>query len=148
MVTEPATLPQAREPKCFGPTLKASTGHSTFTGAVEVDEWIDITIQDAQDTVSTFEGKETPQIVWLISLDGQEDKGVVAYYTTYSTYDGGGKQPEPSKLFSLFRCIGLELPIGSQIDVAPALGKKLRAMFEIKKGKRFATIARIRAVKE
>ena len=76
MQTEPAKLPSATGGRKVGPPVKASgSSLSTFSGIIAVDEWINLTVAGLDEA----DGEFGPQLVWLLTVDGQESAGVVAF---------------------------------------------------------------------
>ncbi len=64
------------------PPVNFSTGgHQTFKGQCK-DGLEPATCVGIEACVSTFEGKETPQYVFLFQLDSQPSAGEVAWYTS------------------------------------------------------------------
>jgi hypothetical protein len=71
-----ATPPGALPPVTFG-----GGGHQTFKGSL-ADGLHPATCVKIEACISTFEGKQTPQYVFLFQIEGRESDGEMAWYAS------------------------------------------------------------------
>jgi len=148
-MTEPATLPRPSDREVGLPPKPPGKSFSTFTGVVEEDEWIELTFHDLDITQGSAQYGGGQRYVWLFTVDGQEDRGVVAYFTGDAT--GFRKDGTPSKFRDVYTCLGVAMPTWdgkTVVNTGPFLGKRCRGMFERVQGKDFLRMTRIKPSKE
>ena len=119
---------------------------SDFSGEVELEEWVGLTVADATETVGSQKYGSKPQVVWLFTVDGQEAKGRVAYFTTITT---GSMGDTPSKYVAFHDLFGVPIPAeGEPTYITPFIGRRCKGMFEEKSGSKYPQLVRLKRAKE
>jgi hypothetical protein len=134
--TEPASLPgrpaEDGDTDVLGAATAPSGGDGTFEGDLD-DDTFDVVLKDLKTkrTPNPFKGGEMrDQLVWLFAIVGQEDKGELAFYTSFSLH-------EKSHLPKVIAALGAPtLNEGDPIKKSAYLGKTCRADIEMVKSKK------------
>lgn len=104
------------------PPVNFSSGHQSFKGTVK-DGLEPATCVGIEACVSTFEGKESPQYVFLFTLDSQPEAGNVAWYTSRKF----GKHPK-MKLPPTLIALKLAAPTPENPNMPNPVGAKARLL--------------------
>jgi hypothetical protein len=118
------------EPSPFGtpgvlpPVTFSSGGHQTFRGQCP-DGLYPATVKKVEACVSTFEGKQTAQYVFMFQIDGREGDGELAWYTSqkYSTH-------QKAKLRPTLIALGLPQPTPENPNLPNPIGAKARILVQ------------------
>lgn len=143
--TTPATLaspPAGHDEDVLGSATAPAGGDGTFEG--EYEGLADVTVADIKTkrTPNPFKGGELrDQLVWLFTIDGIEERGQLAIYTSFSLH-------EKSHLPGLIEKLGKPaLHEGDAIKKSEYIGAKCRAFVEMvpakKTGKKYPRITKL-----
>lgn len=148
--TEAAELPTppANEEPAIGQATSPGGFDNTFEGTV--DEIENLTVSDlyAKTGPNPFKKKDSDpdtrtQLVWCFTVDGREDDGHFALYTSFSLHEKSGLPP-------VLKALGKTLEPGEAIRKSKFVGTKVRGFFEdkvSKTGKPYQKLARLLARK-
>lgn len=141
--TEAAKLPSPppNEGGLKAPTVPQG-GDGTFEGTLEANLYpVTVFAMKNKTSPNKFKnGEMRDQIVWLFTVDGQEEKGQLAVYTSYSLH-------EKSSLLPVLAALGKPLPTAGEPMVdSHYVGAKCKAFIEPKKannGKEYPRITKL-----
>lgn len=110
------------------PTMPAG-GDGTFEGEIETNLY-PLTVADMKNkrSLNKFkQGELRDQIVWLFTVDGQEARGAIAVYTSYSLH-------EKSSLLPVLAALDKPTPEeGAPMSKSTYVGAKCKGFIEMKK---------------
>lgn len=132
---EDGVLGTPSSPKSFG----------SFHGDLADDVYnATLTDMEEQTSISTFPGpgfgKPRIQVLWLFTVEGYEDRGLLARSTSYSLHPKSNL-PETSA------ALGLPAVDGKPIAKADYVGRKCRVVVEHEDGKAYPKIVKMMAAK-
>ena len=140
--SEPASLPQrpaGADDENLGRAAAPSGGDGTFEGSIETNLY-PVTVADLKSkrSANPFKGGELrDQLVWLFTIDGKEDRGTIAVYSSFSLH-------EKSSLLPILAALGKSAPAdGESIKRSAYVGAKCKAFAEMKESKNGKSYARI-----
>lgn len=121
--------PPSDEGALGAPTMP-SGGDGTFEGTVDTNLY-GLTLADMKNkrSANKFKNNEMrDQIVWLFTIDGLEDRGTIAVYSSYSLH-------EKSSLLPVLAALGKTQAEGEKFEKSKYLGSKCKGFVEMKKSK-------------
>jgi len=131
--TEAAKLasPPTGDGNVLGRASAPSGGDGTFEGAVKADLY-DLTVVDLKSRTQPNpykNGKPEAKLVWLFSIVGQEEKGLLALYTSFSIHEKSGLLP-------VLAALGANTPEdGAEMKRSDYIGKTCKGFVEMVKSK-------------
>jgi hypothetical protein len=130
--SEAAKLPSrpADDGALKAPTMPAG-GDGTFEGEIETNLY-GLTVADMKNKRSPNKfknGELRDQIVWLFTVDGQEERGTIAVYSSYSLH-------EKSSLLPVLAALNKPTPAeGEPMSKSTYVGSKCKGFIEMKQSK-------------
>lgn len=140
--TEAATLPSPPEgdQDVVGTTTKKEQ-LATFKGKVTDGEYYPGVVVGMKSVTSPNKfkpGEMREQCVWLLAIEGREDEGELAWYTSFSLH-------EKSKLPGTLAAFDKPAPQpGEPLRKSVYLGAKCRMLLEYAEGKAFPSITKLK----